>query len=84
MITAGKSFWETHFGAGRRKAELDCSIADLELSVRTTNCLESQHIYTIGDLIGRTPYQLLCISKFGLTNLDEVVESLYKIGLELR
>jgi DNA-directed RNA polymerase subunit alpha len=63
--------------------KLDRSLAELNLSVRATNCLESEGINTVRDLAGRTEDQLLHVRNFGETTLLEVKERLSAIGLRL-
>jgi DNA-directed RNA polymerase subunit alpha len=65
------------------EAKLAMSLAELELSVRATNCLESENILTVRDLAGRTEEQLLEVRNFGDTTLTEVREKLSDIGLRL-
>jgi len=62
---------------------LGLSLAELELSVRTTNCLESEGITTVGDLVRRTPEELLEVRNFGDRSLREVEEKLAHLGLTL-
>lgn len=60
-------------------------IDELELSVRSLNCLKRAKIETIGDLLSKTEEELLKIKNFGQKSLDEVKEKLKeKFGLELR
>ena len=59
---------------------LDMSTAEIGLSVRTTNCLEEQGIFTVGDLLKRKPEDLLSISNFGEKTLEEVYKSLEGFG----
>ncbi|MCD6551082.1 DNA-directed RNA polymerase subunit alpha [Thermotoga sp.] len=60
-------------------------IDELELSVRSLNCLKRAKIETIGDLMSRTEDELLKIKNFGQKSLDEVKKKLKeKFGLELR
>jgi len=59
---------------------LEMSTAEIGLSVRTTNCLEEQGIFTVGDLLKRKPEDLLAISNFGEKTLEEVYKSLEGIG----
>ena len=59
------------------------SLAELNLSVRATNCLESEGINTVRDLVIRTDDQLLQVRNFGDTTLQEVRERLLTIGLRL-
>lgn len=65
------------------EAKLGMSLAELELSVRATNCLESENITTVRDLVIRTEEQLLEVRNFGETTLAEVREKLTDIGLRL-
>ena len=52
--------------------KLDMSLAELELSVRATNCLESEGITTVRHLVSRNEDQLLNVRNFGETTLKEV------------
>ena len=61
---------------------LEMSTAEIGLSVRTTNCLEERGIFTVRDLLNCTPEDLLDISNFGEKTLEEVYDSLNKIGFE--
>lgn len=63
-----------------RMQRLDLSIAEMGLSVRTTNCLEETGILTVRDLLNATPKKLLAISNFGEKTLDEVYSSLETLG----
>lgn len=65
------------------EAKLSMTLAELNLSVRAMNCLESENIRTVRDLVVRTPDQLLAVRNFGETTLNEVVEKLADIGLRL-
>ena len=67
----------------RLEAKLSMSLAELKLSVRATNCLESENIHTVRDLVNRTEDQLLEVRNFGETTLNEVREKLAEIGLRL-
>ena len=62
---------------------LSRSLAELNLSVRATNCLESEGINTVRDLVIRTEDQLLQVRNFGDTTLQEVRERLTSINLRL-
>jgi DNA-directed RNA polymerase subunit alpha len=59
------------------------SLAELELSVRATNCLESEGITTVRDLVIRTDEELLEVRNFGETTLREVKQKLTERGLNL-
>ena len=63
--------------------KLNKSLAELNLSVRATNCLESEGINTVRDLVTRNPDQLLQVRNFGETTLIEVQEALDTISLKL-
>jgi len=63
-----------------RTQRLGLSIAEMGLSVRTTNCLEETGIFTVKDLLQSTPKKLLAISNFGEKTLDEVYASLESLG----
>ncbi len=63
--------------------KLNQSLAELNLSVRATNCLESEGVNTIRDLVTRSEDQLLQVRNFGETTLVEVRERLAVIGLRL-
>ena len=64
-------------------AKLNMSLAELELSVRATNCLESEGITTVRDLVIRTEEELLEVRNFGETTLKEVKQKLTERGLTL-
>ncbi len=63
--------------------KLNMSLAELELSVRATNCLESEGITTVRDLVIRTDEELLEVRNFGDTTLREVKQKLADHGLSL-
>jgi DNA-directed RNA polymerase subunit alpha len=63
--------------------KLNMSLAELELSVRATNCLESEGITTVRDLVNRTDDELLEVRNFGETTLKEVKIKLADRGLSL-
>jgi len=59
------------------------SLAELELSVRATNCLESEGITTVRELMSRTEEELLEVRNFGETTLKEVTGKLKERNLHL-
>jgi DNA-directed RNA polymerase subunit alpha len=59
-------------------------IEELELGVRSYNCLKREGIQTIGDLVSKTEAELLNIPNFGKKSIDEVQEKLESRGLALR
>ena len=62
---------------------LDISIDELELSVRSYNCLKRAGISTIRDLTSKTEDQMMKVRNLGRKSLDEVMEKLHAIGLNL-
>ncbi len=63
--------------------KLEISIAELELSVRASNCLESVQIETVGQLAQMTEAELLKIRSFGKTSSREIKRKLADMGLSL-
>ncbi len=63
--------------------KLNMSLAELDLSVRATNCLESEGITTVRDLVIRSDEELLEVRNFGETTLREVKQKLTERGLTL-
>jgi DNA-directed RNA polymerase subunit alpha len=68
---------------GELERKLNMSLAELELSVRATNCLESEGIATVRDLVIRSEEELLEVRNFGDTTLKEVKQKLTERGLTL-
>ena len=58
-------------------------IDDLELTVRSANCLKAESIYYIGDLIQKTEVELLKTPNLGKKSLTEIKEVLAQRGLSL-
>ena len=58
-------------------------VDDLELTVRSANCLKAESIYFIGDLIQRTENELLKTPNLGRKSLNEIKEVLAAHGLTL-
>jgi DNA-directed RNA polymerase subunit alpha len=63
--------------------KLGMSLAELKLSVRASNCLESENIHTVRDLVSKSEDQLLEVRNFGETTLREVKDKLAEMGLRL-
>ncbi|MDF1486945.1 DNA-directed RNA polymerase subunit alpha [Tessaracoccus caeni] len=63
---------------------LSLPVEDLELSVRSYNCLKREGIHTVGELVARSEEDLLDIRNFGSKSIDEVKETLATLGLALR
>ena len=59
------------------------SVSELELSVRSINCLQNAKIETIGDLVQKTEQEMLKTKNFGRKSLNEIKEILVAMGLSL-
>ena len=68
--------------AERLKKILSTSVDDLELSVRSHNCLKAANIKTLGDLVRRDENEMLKFRNFGRKSLAELVEIVDNFGLE--
>jgi DNA-directed RNA polymerase subunit alpha len=68
---------------GALEAKLNMSLAELKLSVRAMNCLETENINTVRDLVQKSEDSLLEVRNFGETTLTEVKEKLTELGLYL-
>jgi DNA-directed RNA polymerase subunit alpha len=62
---------------------LDKSVEELELSVRSYNCLKNANIRTIRDLVQKTEAEMLKTKNFGRKSLNEIKEILHSMGLSL-
>jgi DNA-directed RNA polymerase subunit alpha len=67
--------------AGQANEVLNRSVEELELSVRSYNCLKNANIQTIGDLVQRTEAEMLRTKNFGRKSLNEIKEILSSLGL---
>jgi DNA-directed RNA polymerase subunit alpha len=65
------------------ESKLNLSLSELNLSVRARNCLESENIMTVRDLVTKSEDQLLDVRNFGETTLTEVRTKLRELGLHL-
>ncbi|HEX2028667.1 MAG TPA: DNA-directed RNA polymerase subunit alpha [Nitriliruptorales bacterium] len=63
--------------------DLMMPIEDLDLSVRSYNCLKREGVGTVGELLSKTENDLLDIRNFGQKSVDEVKEKLTELGLSL-
>src|SRR5262245_3965571 len=83
-IDEGREVAPTHEAVDlEMERKLNMSLAELELSVRATNCLESEGITSVRDLVIRTDEELLEVRNFGETTLKEVKQKLQERGLHL-
>ena len=62
---------------------LDKSVEELELSVRSYNCLKNANIRTIRELVQKTEGEMLKTKNFGRKSLNEIKEILTSMGLSL-
>jgi len=65
-------------------AAFSMPIEDLDLTVRSYNCLKREGIHTVGELVGRSEADLLDIRNFGSKSIDEVKVKLAGLGLALK
>ncbi|MBI4565280.1 MAG: DNA-directed RNA polymerase subunit alpha [Planctomycetes bacterium] len=65
------------------RMKLSMSISELDLSVRSANCLASEHIETLGELVSHAEPDLLKVRNFGKTSLREVKKKLADLNLTL-
>ena len=63
---------------------LEMNIDELELSVRSYNCLKRAGINTVDELISKTPEEMMKVRNLGRKSLDEVFAKLKELGLELK
>ena len=70
-------------GPAIRNENLNRSVEELELSVRSYNCLKNANIATIGELIQKTEAEMLKTKNFGRKSLNEIKEILAQMGLSL-
>ena len=61
-------------------ADLALPIEDLNLTVRSYNCLKREGIHTVGELVGRSEQDLLDIRNFGAKSIEEVKQKLVEHG----
>ncbi len=79
---------EATFSSDERKPEirnenLNRSVEELELSVRSYNCLKNANIQTIGELVQKSEAEMLKTKNFGRKSLNEIKEILSTMGLSL-
>ena len=66
-----------------RNENLNRSVEELELSVRSYNCLKNANIQTIGELVCKSEAEMLKTKNFGRKSLNEIKEILASMGLGL-
>ncbi|MBQ6419490.1 MAG: DNA-directed RNA polymerase subunit alpha [Clostridia bacterium] len=66
------------------KQTLEMTVEELDLSVRSFNCLKRANIHKVGDLIERSEDEMMKVRNLGKKSLDEVIQKLAQFGLSLR
>lgn len=67
-----------------KEKALEMSIDELELSVRSYNCLKRANINTVEELINKTPDEMMKVRNLGRKSLDEVLAKLNELNLSLK
>ncbi|MBP5209391.1 MAG: DNA-directed RNA polymerase subunit alpha [Clostridia bacterium] len=68
----------------KKEKVLEMTIEELDLSVRSFNCLKRAGIDTVEDLINRTEEDMIKVRNLGKKSLEEVIQKLHTLGFELR
>lgn len=84
IISLGKGSSKAGGDARKEKSALDTTIEELELSVRSYNCLKRANIQTVGEMIKYSEHDIMNVRNFGKKSLDEINEKLAALGLSLR
>ncbi len=66
----------------KKEKVLEMSIEELELSVRSFNCLKRANIATVEDLIAKTQSEMMKVRNLGKKSFDEVTAKLHSLGLD--
>ena len=84
VAVAGSLRWPSQQPrSGVANENLDKSVEELELSVRSYNCLKNANIRTIRELVQKTEAEMLKTKNFGRKSLNEIKEILHSMGLSL-
>lgn len=83
-VWTAPSFFQQLDLSPQEQAQLTRPVADLNLSVRARKCMARLGITTVGELIQRTPDELLATKNFGVTSLNEIRQQLTELSLKLR
>ena len=70
-------------GEDAKEKVLEMTIEELDLSVRSFNCLKRAGINTVEDLINKTEEEMMKVRNLGKKSLDEVINKLHSFGLDL-
>ncbi len=68
----------------KKEKVLEMTIEDLDMSVRSFNCLKRAGIDTVEDLTNRTEEDMIKVRNLGKKSLEEVIQKLHSLGLDLR
>ena len=79
----GLAIGEDTAAAGPQSPNLMLPIEDLDLSVRSYNCLKREGVSSVGELVQKTEQDLLDIRNFGQKSIEEVKDKLNEMGLSL-
>ncbi len=63
---------------------LEMQIEELDLSVRSFNCLKRANIHTVEDLIGMSEEEMMKVRNLGRKSLEEVIQKISSLGFSLR
>ena len=66
----------------KKEKVLEMSIEELELSVRSYNCLKRANISTVEDLISKSETEMMKVRNLGKKSFDEVTAKLHSLGLD--
>ena len=83
MMGAAPTAIETQADTNQLNRYLLKKVDELELSVRSANCLKNDNIIYIGDLVQKTEAEMLRTPNFGRKSLNEIKEVLASMGLRL-
>ena len=68
----------------KKERVLEMTIEELDLSVRSFNCLKRAGIDNVEDLINRTEEDMIKVRNLGRKSLEEVIQKLHSLGLDLK
>ena len=68
----------------KQQKVLEMSVEDLDVSVRSYNCLKRAGIHTVEDLTKKSEEDMLKVRNLGRKSLEEVINKLHDLGLDLR
>ena len=69
---------------GKKEKVLEMSIEELDLSVRSYNCLKRAGINTVEDLVNKTEEDMMKVRNLGRKSLEEVLNKMSELGLNLQ